>query len=463
MKIVLFGTGDYYNRYKEYFRDKNVICLLSNNVKEKEIDGYRVRNPLEMNYDAVDSIYILVKEYDRIIEQLYGLGVEQNKIKTYNDIQSDFELDFSIKKGRKSFDVSEIEGINNCKKVLIITHDFSLTGVPIALLNLIDVFEELGYSCFFIGLDGGTLVEKIKNKNIYYYDALKIHLESKPFEQLVKACDLVVIGTFSLKDVGIRLQQYNKFMIWWCHESLDKYYEGVPVKFRNKMDFVCGVGKQVIDKIHYYYPNIRIYEYPYFLPAINQYNNKYGEKVVFAVIGTIEYRKAQDVVLKAVNIIKNDLVSSIQIYLIGKLLDTTADKDYGNQIISCIKDFPCVEYLGEKEQDELASIYEEIDVLICPSRNDPMPIVVSEALQRGILCVVSTEVGQTEYINNGKNGFVFENESAEELAEIMMMLIKNREEIYSIGQEGKEIYYKYFEKSRAKEALKRLLNVIENQ
>ena len=34
MKILLFGTGDYYNRYKKWFAQQDVIALLDNSEQK---------------------------------------------------------------------------------------------------------------------------------------------------------------------------------------------------------------------------------------------------------------------------------------------------------------------------------------------------------------------------------------------------------------------------------------------
>jgi len=58
MKLLLFGTGDYYNRYKKWFVHQEIVALLDNS-KQKQytwIDEIRVLPPEEgvkLSYDAV--------------------------------------------------------------------------------------------------------------------------------------------------------------------------------------------------------------------------------------------------------------------------------------------------------------------------------------------------------------------------------------------------------------------------
>lgn len=36
--------------------------------------------------------------------------------------------------------------------------------------------------------------------------------------------------------------------------------------------------------------------------------------------------------------------------------------------------------LGEMDHEELMGIYPEIDIVVCPSRNDPLPVVLAEGM-----------------------------------------------------------------------------------
>lgn len=93
-------------------------------------------------------------------------------------------------------------------------------------------------------------------------------------------------------------------------------------------------------------------------------------------------------------------------------------------------------------QKELARAYRDIDVLACPSRDDPMPIVVTQALMYGKTCMVSKHVGQMEFIESGVNGFIFETE--EELAGQMAWVVDHKEKLYEIGKRGRRIYEQNF-------------------
>ena len=69
MKFLLFGTGEYYNRYKIWFARKEVLALIDNS-KEKQgqyIDGILVISPEDVQlyrqyeYDAIIILSFYIK------------------------------------------------------------------------------------------------------------------------------------------------------------------------------------------------------------------------------------------------------------------------------------------------------------------------------------------------------------------------------------------------------------------
>ncbi len=61
MKYLLFGTGDYYERYKKWFKPEDILALLDNSsVKHNTyIDGIQVLFPQEGISYVYDAIVIL--------------------------------------------------------------------------------------------------------------------------------------------------------------------------------------------------------------------------------------------------------------------------------------------------------------------------------------------------------------------------------------------------------------------
>ena len=62
-------------------------------------------------------------------------------------------------------------------------------------------------------------------------------------------------------------------------------------------------------------------------------------------------------------------------------------------------------FKGEMHFENKYKLYKNTDVLLCTSRDDPMPVVVSEAMSLEIPTLVTSQVEQYSYIEDYINGF----------------------------------------------------------
>jgi len=63
-----------------------------------------------------------------------------------------------------------------------------------------------------------------------------------------------------------------------------------------------------------------------------------------------------------------------------------------------------ISYLGGFERDSKTEVYRSFDILLCPSKYDNSPNVVTEAFSMGIPVVGQINTGMTSYIKSGFNG-----------------------------------------------------------
>ena len=179
------------------------------------------------------------------------------------------------------------------------------------------------------------------------------------------------------------------------------------------------------------------------------------ENLVVAIIGTIEYRKAQDILLDAIIKMPIKYKSKIKIIIVGKPFKQSIS--FAEKVKILRNQIENIEWIYEMSQKELDVFYKDIDVLVCPSRDDPMPIVVTQAMMHEKVCIVSEHVGQAEFIEESENGFVIPNEDSSKLMDILMWLLDNREQCALIGKASRKIYEKEFSEEIMERQLSKIL------
>lgn len=77
-------------------------------------------------------------------------------------------------------------------------------------------------------------------------------------------------------------------------------------------------------------------------------------------------------------------------------------------------------FLGQKNGNELYSIYKACDIFVLPSFIEAFGAVTNEALLNGCICVISKNAGSACLIDEGINGFLFNPNSADELFRVLL-------------------------------------------
>ena len=75
---------------------------------------------------------------------------------------------------------------------------------------------------------------------------------------------------------------------------------------------------------------------------------------------------------------------------------------------------------------------ERWDILVLPSYEEGLAMIIPEALSRNTVVIASDVSGATEYINHGKTGLIFEHGNREQLRSAIEMLIETPEKIIDI-------------------------------
>lgn len=455
MRIIVFGTGTYYKRFKKYIDNEEIIFLVDNdNTKIGScIDGIPICNPSQIERSTYDYVLILVKNYEPISKELVSKGIPKKKIITYNDVGEIFGIVPRVTIA-ESKDEEWSKWIQEDEKrtIVLFTDNFSRTGVPVATLNLAKLLKKMGYRPLCIAMSEGSLQTDIAEAKIPYICNFTIWSNGKTYLQKLERVHAIFVVSIVLSKLVLQLESLGRPIFWWMHESLPSVYEDVLLP-NNKMQNICYLfgGRRVASSFFSKFGSLKADELNYFLPEIDICRaKKFGEKIKIAVIGAVCERKGQDICATAIRELRNSFAFRFEMEYVGYF--------HSKEFAEKVKEInPSGKMLGELSQAELEEYYRELDILVCPSRDDPMPIVVTQAMQNSVACIVSDQVGQSEYINNGYNGYVFRNEDIEELVEIIKELLICPQKIRTVGENGRAIYQQYFSEARMKNKLIELL------
>jgi len=469
MKFLLFGTGDYYERYKKWFHSEDVLALLDNSPEKQNrmIDEIKVLSPEEgvkLPFDVIVILSFYVKEMRR---QLNGLGIMDDKIYHFYDLHQLIYQKENKKLIQYYGNAERIVNANDStgKKILLLSQDMTLGGPAIALFYVAKVLVKQGYQVLFASMLDGPLREKLLGIHVPVIVDVNLQIEAMDDADWVNRFSLLFCNTINFH-VFLSKRNVNIPVIWWLHDS-EFFYQGIKSEILQSIDTnnlkVYSVGTVPEQAMHNMLPELSIERLIYGvhdsagdIDKIQRHKRKERKnKICFVTIGYIENRKGQDILVEAIRHIPDKIRRNAEFYLVGQNSSV-----FAHNLIGHIKDIPEIMITGTIDRKGIDDLLDYADMLICPSREDPMPTVVAEAMMHGKPCIVSSATGTAEFIENGINGYIFPSEDVQCLSQKIMRCIINDEEIYNMGVNARLVYERIFSMSVFEQKIKELLNFI---
>jgi alpha-maltose-1-phosphate synthase len=144
-------------------------------------------------------------------------------------------------------------------------------------------------------------------------------------------------------------------------------------------------------------------------------------------IGKEFHRKGGDILAKAFMSLQKK-VPSVRLIIAGN--KKTPDEFSG---IADIKNLGLLDKSNPSHLRILLNAYREADVLALPSRHDPFPNVIREAMFFGLPCVASDIFAMSEMIVDGETGYLVPPQNADALAMRLELLLLDRELCLRLG------------------------------
>lgn len=326
--------------------------------------------------------------------------------------------------------------------VLLVSHDFSLSGAPIMLYNICKLLVANGYYAIVCCPTDGPLRRMYQRLGVPVIIDTLVLLQHHSFAAFAKNFDYIICNTVITWPV-VRQMQQTVTTVWWIQEAkvIDDLAHNLDfVRTMKQSQHVIGVSEYAIAYLSKYNSNYKkIYNtcYDDFI-SLNGKESKMGT-LIFSIIGSVEHRKGQDILFDALNYIPEALLAGIEVWVIGKIHDPAFYASLQGKVAGK----PYIYYKGEVSNDMSLSYIRQSDVIISASRDDPFPVVLIEAFAMAKACIVSENTGITELIEEGSNGFTFYNEDARGLAEKISFVLNNRKQLEQIGRNARTTYETY--------------------
>lgn len=454
-KVVLFGAGEYYQKYKKYIEDE--IIAICDNAKEKKgkiIDGHIVISPDEIMHYHPDEIIMLSVYINEIKDQLCELGIDSSIIKPFYDIKYEKEIK------EKIYYNSTLEPSKETKKkVLVISHELSTTGAPIALLEAVHQLRNLGYYITVASPDDGDMREAF----LSYCDQIIIdeRLRTSKLSEIewTSVYNLVFVNTVKLFYLLRSLKPTQK-VLWWLHEP-ECFYSSVDSRCLKEINYsqVSLNAVSVVAKEAFLKRNNAIHcnILPYGksdCPRTKKKSNCNALNCI--VIGGISKLKGHDRVVDAVSRLCNAGYMNMHFQFVGN--DTSEFALRIKEVV--LQNRLPITFTGEMNNSTTLDMIEDSNLLLCASEVESLSVSVTEGMMKEVACLIPSTAGNCEYVTNGENGLIFDRSDTEDLFRKLQWCVDNIPSLALMGNKGRKIYETYFSVESFCNSLIEALNMI---
>lgn len=455
-RVVIFGTGLYYQNRKHTLEKENIIAFLDNSQEKQgmflgSVPIYHPAKAVEMEFDFI--ILMLGQKFiDDVYQQLTDIGIEKEKVITYPQYLSLCENKYLMINSNSAF-------YNKRKSVLLVSHELTNTGAPIVLLYLAEVLKKNGYFPVIACKEEGELKESIISADIPVVIVPDMNKNNRFVWEWVNSFDLIILNTLCLGVLVKELCDSKQKVFWWLHEAENEYEmceeKNLPKEIGSNVS-VFAVGERAVSAHKKYTGNDRVSNLLYGLPDFRSSlpKERYG-KLVFAIVGTIHGRKGQDIFVDAIQYLSDNDRKNAEFWVIGRMVE----QDIYDHVIAMAEEYEEIKVLGALPPHKMQKIYEDIDIVVSPSRFDPMPVVLTEGMMNHKVCIASEMTGTAALISNKENGLICKLD-AMDLAEQMTWILNNRQKLKEIGENARILYEQKFSMTAFE---KNILTILEHQ
>ena len=341
--------------------------------------------------------------------------------------------------------------LENKRKVLLVSHELDLTGAPIVLLNYANSLIRNGDLPIIVSPNPGKLSNSVVENGIpvIVFDGI---YSTEFVQKFAPLFDIVIVNTIIGSPVVNMLAYTNTPVLWWIHEAADIYNEhilaSVPTVQPSNVSIYC-VGAYAEKVLLGHRPSFQTKQLLYHTvdmecSTLAKSPIKKDDRLLFVMVGTMQNRKGPDILADAILSLSEDTIAQSRFLFIGRPVDEliiqkveTACKSYPNHVA----------YLEEMPHDQLLALYQDVDCLIAPSRDDPMPCTITEVLLLSVPVICSESCGYAPLLAETSCGAVFADNDPQKLAVEITNIVNNRQQLKKMSTQARHTYEMFFSES----------------
>ncbi len=331
--------------------------------------------------------------------------------------------------------------------LLFASHDLTWSGAPLILLHTAKWCREQGYFVTVMSPTDGPLRTSFVEAGFPVVVDPLIITGHPSFAEFAREFDCVIASTIFGAPVIRAAKAAGIPHLWWIHEGkVAEHYMGTDAGLRAALAEAEFIVTPDTRSSLLYQPfsdnTIRVLFYGIPDPARDAPPpvQRRDGLVKFLVLGTVESRKGQQVLLEALSQVSEQVLKKAKISIVGRPHDPAIAKE----VRSATERFSCLEYREGVAPEEALELIRQTDVMVSASWDETGPIILMEALALG-KPILSTSVGAVaELAGEAEVGLFFKPGDARAMAAAIEKLVQEPNLIERFGRKARAEFEKHF-------------------
>lgn len=345
---------------------------------------------------------------------------------------------------------------DDTKLIVMMSHELSRTGAPVVFADAARILKEAGYYVVVFSPMDGPLRKEICDMGIPVIidhallygrceqaELREVHQYQRWETDFFADCaDMLFLNTAVMHNAVERYMGLGQPMIWWMHEgnvSFESFGDCMPKSLPDhvKVVYVSDYVREQLEASGISYPgSVMHYGVADFACAPAETSEYFN----FVMVGAVSRRKGQDLLLDAINRLPRNYLDRCRFYFVG----SAAEPALYNRIEMLSRGCDYIKLCKAMPREELLRFYQSCDCIICASRDDPLPVVLTEMMILSRPSICSDHTGTASYIEDGKEGFLFPNEDVDALVQAICKCADSGEQVKEMGKAARRLYEAQF-------------------
>ncbi|MDM8527949.1 glycosyltransferase [Anaerolineales bacterium HSG24] len=391
---------------------------------------------------------------ERIIKILQSFkllnNIDDNSLKNLQDIEANMS------------NIPPSDDQTEKPRLMVVSHDLSASGAPVILYTLMNYMVKIGYDIDVYTPTDGILRQQYEQAGMKVYVIPEILGDSLAITKLVLDYDIIFINTILMWQFISVAKAMQKPSLWWIHESnhgLDLINK-VPViaEAFSIADAVVFPSQNVADLYAFLSQGDNYRVIPHGLnlgiePVEETKQSPTSDKFRIVHVGSVEHRKGQDVLLKALNLLPEPIKQKVSCYFVGRILTQSFYQEL-SKLIPIGED---IRFLGEMSREQALDHIRSADLFVLSSRDEVLPVTILEAMALGKAIVATDVGGVAEIIEHRTNGLLVPSEDERALVICLMRLFYDRDYGQQLGEQARQTFQKNLTLDRFGEEMVQLI------